>query len=609
MAKDKLVIKNFSGGIGTMGEKIDVANSVKFMKNLNPFEDPSYITLSRKTSKVSGSTVTSLPTWGEDGSPYDTNRYFTGEGGKIYRETSAGVWSSLRTVSNSSGEGLKVFDNYLYYALEAELGRYGLLTGTPAFDDSFLSDGTNDKDQSGGSTGSADYVPPTTISEAATARQTFTPAKDPLKAVIIDVDVVGTGNWTVTVHDSNNTTIGSKTIANGSMSTGDVTFTFATPLRVVIGNSYHFHVTSTVADGGVDTGTDTDLEDAEFSTLFGILISATFHPMVVIDDTLIIGNSRYLATWDQATYTPNKITFDPGFEVRSIAKFEEFVVAAAIKGGSVSAAEAARLYFWDGISSSYNFYTDVTVGAPNAIHNAKGKLLGVYGNDGSMYTGNDPFVDVVGNIPKLSRGKKLEVYPGAITEHEGRTLIGVSGSTDDGTALEQGIYELGSQQTQLPDSLNFPYTISTDTVSATTLKIGMVKSMGTDLYIGWRDNTSYGVDKIALGDTANSSGSLETLIFDGGDPDRQFLPINLIIEFEALTTGQSVTPKYKLDRAASFTTGTAASTVGDTRVELPIYTRAKEIEFGFNLASTSNTFIKIIAVKLIYDDLSEESQE
>ena len=71
----------------------------------------------------------------------------------------------------------------------------------------------------------------------------------------------------------------------------------------------------------------------------------------------------------------------------------------------------------------------------------------------------------------------------------------------------------------------------------------------------------------------------------------------------------TVTGCEGVDRASSFTTGTAASTVGDTRVELPIYTRCKEMEFGFNLASTSNTFPKIVGIILEYDNLSEEKQE
>jgi hypothetical protein len=43
MSFKKLVVRNFTGGIGTAGEKNDVPNSYRFAKNINPFEDPSYL--------------------------------------------------------------------------------------------------------------------------------------------------------------------------------------------------------------------------------------------------------------------------------------------------------------------------------------------------------------------------------------------------------------------------------------------------------------------------------------------------------------------------------------------------------------------------------------
>lgn len=611
MPTKKIIMREFSGGIGTTSEKKDIVNSASFIKNLNPFEDPTYLTMSRVPTKISGSTVVGLPTWAEDGSPYDTNRYFVDEGGNIYKETSLEVVSNLRTVSGCAGEGLKVFDDFLYYALSKELGRYGKLSGTPAFNDAFLSDGVMDLDQSGGGSGFV-YATTTSVNEGATHRQTFTPDNDPLKTVVINVSDTGDDpTWTVTVHDYYDNLIGSKTIAYADMSTGDMSFIFSTPLRLVIGNEYHFHVTTSTTTGAPAVVTDvtTDLEGADFSTLFGVLIDATFHPMVSIEDVLVIGNERYLAVWDQATYEPNKIALEPGYEVRAMAKFEEFVVAAAFKGGNMEEAEDCRLYFWDGIVAgeivSYNYFTDVPVGVANSLYNFKGELIGVYGNTGKIYKGSDPFLGVVNQVPKLARGKKVEVYPGAISDYNGRLLVGISASTDD-TALEQGVYEYGHQSDLLPEAFNFPYLISTGTTTGTTLKIGLVKRIGTDIYIGWRDGAGYGLDKISVGDGASASGTWESLIYDGGNPEEYFLPINLIIQFEPLTTGQSVTPKYKLDRAASWTTGDTEDTVGATSVELPIFNRCKEMQWGINLVSSSNTFLKITGIILEYEPLTSE---
>lgn len=610
-----LSLRDFSGGIGVTSEKKDIAFSARFIKNLNVFEDPTYATLSKKATKVSGATVTSLAYWMEDGSPYDTNKYFYDLTGKIYRETSAGVWSELRDVSSTSsqagaGEGLKVFDDYLYYAHGGELGRYGPLSGTPIFDDhltSWWAAAIADIQTTGGGTGAADYVPPTSIAETATARQTFTTTHDPVRRIIIDVDAVGSGNWTVTLHDAENNSIGSKTIANGSMGTGDISFIFTTPLRVTIGNEYHFHVTSTVADGGVDTNVATDLEGAEFTAEYSVLIDKDFHPKVTVEDKLIIGNADYLAVFDQSTYNPNKILLDRGFEVRSMTKTDEFVVVSCFKGASIDTAEESRIFYWDTISPSWNFFTDSTsIGAGNAITNAGNELRGIYGNRGSMYKGDRPFSKDISKTPKLARGKKVNVYPSAITNHDGITLIGI-GTTDDGSGLEQGIYAHGSQDKNLQDVLVLLHTISTGTTQGTTLEIGFVKVIGEDLYFSWRDNTSYGVDKIAPGAVAVTSGVYESLIMDSSLVKKQKLALKVGAECVTLATGETLAVKQKIDRTASFTAGTA-STSGDTNAELSIFSRFKEIEFSFELTSSEGTFPKVTELSLNYDDLSEEKK-
>ena len=150
------------------------------------------------------------------------------------------------------------------------------LNGTPAFQDAFSGWSVGSQLQTtGGGTGSTDYSTTTAINEGATHRQTFTATKDPVKSIVIDIDVVGTGDFTVTLHNVANDTLGTSTIVNGSMSTGDVTFALASVGRTPAGESFHFHVTTTVADGGVDTNVNNDLEGAEFTVNYAALLSAT----------------------------------------------------------------------------------------------------------------------------------------------------------------------------------------------------------------------------------------------------------------------------------------------------------------------------------------------
>lgn len=547
--------------------------------------------------------------WFADGSPWNTNRYAYDSGGKIYQITSADSVSSIRTVSGGAGEGLLVFDNALYYALGTNIGRYAPLDNSPAFDDD-LASWDVPITTTGGDTGATDYSTTTGINEGATHRQTFTAEYDPIKSITIDVDVVGTGDWTVTVHNANNDTIGSATIANGSVSTGDVVFTFSSPLRVTTGNSYHFHVTTTVADGGVDTGTNDDLEDAEFTVTYNALIDADFHPIQGFQDGFAVGNEQYIGYFDNATYEPNKIKLAPGFQVRSMTKVQEFIVVEAWKGQSFDEAEEQRRYFWDGIAVTFNFFVDLKEGVPNAVYNHKNRLIGVYGNRGSVYLGGDSIEgelqEVIDEVPKLTRSKKVEVYPGAITTHEERLLIGYSAVTDDATGLEQGIYEFGSQNDKLANVLNYPYRLSTNTTQGTTLKIGAIDSFGQDLLVGWRDDSSYGIDKLDQTSTAVASGNWNSRIFDAGNPDRNMQAIKIEATFEPLASGETIQLGYQLDRSGSFTTSTAESTVGATRTDLFINAICKEIEWQILLTSSGGTYPIVTSLSFVYDDLSGE---
>lgn len=107
------------------------------------------------------------------------------------------------------------------------------------------------------------YTPPVAISETATNKQTFVPTKSKLTRIWIYPVAKGTWNWTVTVHDASNVVQAVITIANASLTNGVVNY-FNVPANVTALWTYHFHVTSTVADGTVRVGTAADLETVSY---------------------------------------------------------------------------------------------------------------------------------------------------------------------------------------------------------------------------------------------------------------------------------------------------------------------------------------------------------
>lgn len=448
------------------------------------------------------------------------------------------------------------------------------------------------------------YTTPTSISESATARQTFVPTKDPQKSIRVYISSKGTGDWTVTVHDPLNRVIGTSTVANASLSTGFYEFIF-TSWRPVVGATYHFHITSTVADGTLRTGTTADLETADFATFYQFLVEDDYHPMGQITNVLAVGNERYLATWDGLTYNPMRLTLPTGYRIRCLSFWREFLVIGTWRGTSVTSYDEGKVFFWDGISDTYNFFIDVPEGAINACLGTKGRLYlwAGYSSDLLLYMGGDS-AQKIKRIPNVDISTYVEVLPGAITMW--RTLIhtGIVGNSDS-TTISRGVYTWGSLNRNYDDTLNYDYPLSTGDTS--DCRIGMVKSIGRKLLIGYQCGLAYGVDVVDPTGSSYSTGTYEALVDDGGNMGSQKLPLIVRTDFEPLTTGQSVTIKYQVDRSGMWKSVTE-STVGIDNVRIPCRDRYREIQIAADLSTTSGISPQIYSLSIEAEGLQQERQ-
>lgn len=569
--------------------------------NFDIHRDPSYLYTNPQMNKISGNVVKDLILFSADASPYNTNKYHIGNVGRLYQEDSLANVTYLSSISDSVGNGLEIFDDYLYYMNNTTIGRYGKLSDTPSFSPDFLSDGTTNVDQSLVATGDT-YTLKASISELAVDKQTFTPTRDPLKSIQLNILAKGSGDWTLVVHDSNDVEIASVTVINTDLSTGDYTFTFSTPARVVIGNQYHFHVYSTVADGTITTSTNNDLETASFKTFFGILINNPWHPATKILNSLVVANDGYLAHWDRAIYNPNKITFETGFQCVSMTKLSEYIVCGTYKGNSIDNVEEAKLYFWDGIQSTFNFSVQLAHGLPQALHvNSAGQLIGIYGRKGTIYRGATTFEKIL-DAPNLTHGKKVEVYPGGITEYQGKTYIAYAGNTDDNTNFEQGTYCFGTSSTQLPEALSLAYTTSEGTTRHTSLQLGMVKGYGQYLYQSVRYSTGdYGLERCKIDDNSAGSATFGELRIDNGNPNKEKKASKYVVTHDPLQNGDSLQLKAYINRSSSVEIDIKNSEAGSTRTQLDINKVYKEIDLEFVATTSNSSFPVIISTEFEYN--------
>lgn len=194
-------------------------------------------------------------------------------------------------------------------------------------------------------------------------------------------------------------------------------------------------------------------------------------------------------------------------------------------------------------------------------------------------------------------------YPNSMTVRNG-ILLGAFPGLTNSTALEHLIYSYGSRNKNYPESFGESYTMSTGSTQNGTLRLGCLRSFGDTLFMSWQDDMDYGVDVVNPFCDPSATAYWESLIIDNGRPDRTKQAAEMYLTFNPLPVGCTVTPRYKIDRAASWTTGTPA-VAGDTKATLNINKRYNEIQLGFDVTATTTT-PEVTSVVFILDTLGSE---
>ena len=113
-------IKSFRGGISDEEDK-GIRGSFKFGQGLDIHKKIDSLSCQQVMKKESGTIVTDLILFIVPCS--DGNSYHFGDTGKIYKRTSAGVWSLVYTDTNGKIKGAEEWNGYLYWATDTNLAR------------------------------------------------------------------------------------------------------------------------------------------------------------------------------------------------------------------------------------------------------------------------------------------------------------------------------------------------------------------------------------------------------------------------------------------------------------------------------------------------------
>ena len=276
-------------------------------------------------------------------------------------------------------------------------------------------------------------------------------------------------------------------------------------------------------------------------------INVDYGPVIYHEkqDKILIGNQELVAQVTAAgVFTANALDLLGKYEIRDIVPTDIDTLVGAVDKGS---GNKSRIFQWDAIQRSwqYSWFFGEEI---KWMINKQEIILICAGDEGKIYDFanlENPETQIPGDYSTTailySNPNSKVIYKGLL--HFGTHDGGV------GNPFPNGVYSYGTRNARkFPKALNCEYVLSQNKLTA--IEYGAVSTDGANLFVAWKDDTTYGMDVI---DFSNRYGSafIEFLV----------MRINRNLEkvfdrfpcaFKPLADGCRITLNKKLDHAAAF---------------------------------------------------------
>lgn len=560
----------------------------------------------------------------------DGTRWAYGDQGYIYKLSTTNVLTYFNKLSTGSDGCLYRSDNdAMYFATQTDVRRVYPMSGTPALDVTYGASRSVDSNayRTGGLAATG-YTVPLAVDENQYC--SFLPDIEPFYSIKVNVTTIGTGNVTLTLHDGLNNSLATVTVTTANLKLGLNEFVFSSQIRALVkpnARTYHFHLTSTVADTVVAGSTLNTLSTVDFELWAYLLVDTVnnLHPMAQFQQFNLIGNGNYLAVWEPLTdqnppnteFQRHRLVFPAGYEVCGIAVTNEFAVIACAKYSTDGTKDfqEGKLFTWDGTAQTYNQVIDVSGGAPEGIKTKDNLPYFIVSGKLCVWAGGNNIIQVrkIASLDNTYSSviDNTRVYPNMLCVKDNMLHLGFPSRTTN-TAVEHGVYVWGALEKNYPESFNYgyvPYSMSSSTDNLNTsgnLQIGCVKSFGDEMYLSFKDkNGSYGLEIVDNLCTPAPVFKFRSRRFDAGLAHRDKLALKQAVLCSALAAGVAITAVSSINGAAD-ASGLSLAT-GSERLVSPIDkpSNFKRIITGFN--GTCST--AVTASPIIYAQILEYKQQ
>lgn len=317
------------------------------------------------------------------------------------------------------------------------------------------------------------------------------------------------------------------------------------------------------------------------------------------DDNLYLPyNNKLARVTSGGTVNDAVLTLPTDLKITSLARFGNYL---AIGCAPISTYNGKSVvYLWNYSSTDVQESVDWGEGELRVLENIEGMLVGItdrYLNNstgagrGSMivqvYSGGTPQVikevftqALVGKTMPISKAVK-----------NNRVFWSAKIMTNSaGTEYNEGIWSFGRK------NINYPYTLTLDIIDENVTTAG-IQAFGTAAnYFFIASNSDGSITKTDDTATYSFTSIYESQIFDFGDLNSDKRLEKVEISCRKLTSGESITVKYKVDGATSWTTIGTYSTVGGlgrafVNIESTGGAFASGSEYQFQITSTGGAEI------------------
>ena len=225
------------------------------------------------------------------------------------------------------------------------------------------------------------------------------------------------------------------------------------------------------------------------------ITDASFHPMVIQNQVLYIGDGNYLAQVDAGVFSANALDIVTPLRIKSLGKLGTDVLLGTYVADTVTTTQIIR---WNTWSVSFTSSDDIPEIGINAFLPMDNMVLVSCGNAGRIYKYNGTILELYKTIPgTYTPTATCTVHPSSVANLGGDVLFGVSNVS--GNPCDELVYRFGRNSANYPYILDAPYPISERSGGAfvmSSIEIGGILVSGSNVYVAWKNGTTYGVDKL-----------------------------------------------------------------------------------------------------------------